>query len=57
MAHASPNGYTLLMTTNAFAINMALHRTLPYHPAKDFAPVARLITTPFMRVAHPSLNC
>jgi len=56
VAHAAADGYTLLMTTNAFAINVALHRTLPYHPARDFAPVARLITTPFMLVAHPGLK-
>ena len=56
VAHATPDGYTLLMTTNAFAINLALRRTLPYRPAKDFAPVARLITTPFMLVVHPGLK-
>jgi tripartite-type tricarboxylate transporter receptor subunit TctC len=56
VAHATADGYTLLMTTNAFAINMALRRTLPYHPAQDFAPVARLITTPFMLVVHPGVN-
>src|SRR3954451_4556034 len=56
VAHASPDGYTVLMTTNAFAINVALQRTLPYRPAKDFAPVTRLIATPFMLAAHPGLK-
>ena len=56
VAHANADGYTLLMTTNAFAINAALGRTLPYNPAKDFAAVARLVTTPFVLVAHPSLK-
>jgi tripartite-type tricarboxylate transporter receptor subunit TctC len=55
VARSAPDGYTLLMTTNAFAINVALGRKLPYDPARDFAPVSRLITTPFMLVAHPSL--
>ncbi|HEY5899395.1 MAG TPA: tripartite tricarboxylate transporter substrate binding protein [Burkholderiales bacterium] len=56
VAHASADGYTLLMTTNAFAINAALGRTLPYDPARDFAPVSLLITTPFMLVTNPGLK-
>jgi tripartite-type tricarboxylate transporter receptor subunit TctC len=56
VARSAPDGYTLLMTTNAFAINVALQRKLPYDPARDFVPVGRLITTPFMLVAHPGLQ-
>jgi len=46
VAHASPDGYTILLTTNTpHAANVALFKELPYDPVKDFAPVVRLITT------------
>jgi tripartite-type tricarboxylate transporter receptor subunit TctC len=46
VAHASPNGYTILLTTNTpHAANVALFKELPYDPVKDFAPIVRLITT------------
>jgi tripartite-type tricarboxylate transporter receptor subunit TctC len=55
VAHAPADGYTLALVTNAFAINVAYQRKLPYDPVRDFTPVSLLITTPLMVVAHPSL--
>ena len=45
-ARAAPDGYTLVSANNTtFAANPSLYRTLPFDPQKDFAPVARFITT------------
>ena len=43
VAKATPDGYTVLMTTNTtHAANEHLYRKLPYDPVKDFTPVALL---------------
>ena len=39
---APPDGYTLMVATNAHAIAPSLFRTLPYDPLRDFAPVVTL---------------
>ncbi|ANN80202.1 hypothetical protein BAU07_03350 [Bordetella flabilis] len=53
-AKASPNGYTLGVAQVA---NMALapstYRNLPYHPLKDFVPVAMLSTNYLAVVTRP----
>ncbi|HYC44465.1 MAG TPA: tripartite tricarboxylate transporter substrate binding protein [Burkholderiales bacterium] len=54
VAKAPPDGYTLLMTTNApIAINPNLDK-VPYDPMKDFAPVSQLAVLPFLLSVHPS---
>jgi tripartite-type tricarboxylate transporter receptor subunit TctC len=46
VARAPADGYTILLTTNTpHAANVALFRSLPFDPVKDFAPIVRLITT------------
>ena len=41
VAKAEPDGYTLVMASaGALAVNIHLYRDLPFHPVKDFAPVA-----------------
>jgi tripartite-type tricarboxylate transporter receptor subunit TctC len=43
-AHASPDGYTVLMTATSFATNVPLAKRLPYDPQKSFTPVALVAT-------------
>jgi len=54
VATAQPDGYSLLLATASYTINAAL-RTSPYDLRKDFAPVGRMSTSPFVLVVHPSV--
>jgi tripartite-type tricarboxylate transporter receptor subunit TctC len=55
-ARSAPDGYTLLMTSNTtHSANPHLYKTLPYDPMRDFEPVARMGTLPFMLLVTPSL--
>jgi tripartite-type tricarboxylate transporter receptor subunit TctC len=54
VAKAAADGYTFMMTTNTpQAANVSLFKKLNYDPVKDFAPVARLGTTPFVLMVRP----
>jgi tripartite-type tricarboxylate transporter receptor subunit TctC len=54
VAKSTPDGYTLLVTTNTpQAANVSLFKKLSYDPVKDFSPVARLATTSFMLMVKP----
>lgn len=49
------DGYTLLMGSNStFSVAPALNPNNPYKPAKDFAPIASIASTPFLLVVNPS---
>ena len=45
-AHATPDGYTLLLATNAWSINPTLYNKIPYDPQKDFVGVSELASSP-----------
>jgi tripartite-type tricarboxylate transporter receptor subunit TctC len=45
-ARAEPDGYTILLATNAYSVNYGLYNQLPYDPYKDFVGVSELATSP-----------
>jgi len=53
-ARAKPDGYTLMLTTTAIAVNPALFKNLPYDPFRDFAPISELVSAPNVVVVHPN---
>jgi len=55
-AKAAPDGYTLLIATNAtFALAPGLYTQLNYDPARDFVPIALVATGPSILVVNPQL--
>jgi tripartite-type tricarboxylate transporter receptor subunit TctC len=54
VAHATPDGYTLLMTVSANAINATLYAHVNFDFAHDLTPVARMGLTPFVIVVNPA---
>jgi tripartite-type tricarboxylate transporter receptor subunit TctC len=56
VAKAAPDGYTLLMATpTPMAINVKVHKQLPYDPATDFVPLAMVAGAPFVLIVNPAL--
>ena len=56
VARSKPDGYTLLMgNLGMLSANPALYAKLPFDPAKDFVPIARVVVTPLVAVVPASL--
>jgi tripartite-type tricarboxylate transporter receptor subunit TctC len=55
VARAQPDGYTLLLISAGFTINVSLYPKLPYDTLKDFTPITPVTFGPGMLVVHPSL--
>ena len=55
VAHAAPDGYTLLMGIATIVILPATTRKLPYDVLKDLVPITQAVYAPNIMLVHPSL--
>jgi tripartite-type tricarboxylate transporter receptor subunit TctC len=54
-ARSDPDGYTILLATNAYSVNYGLYNKLPYDPYKDFVGVSELASSPNTFVVRSEL--
>jgi len=49
---SAPDGYALLMASNAIAINPSLYPALPYNATRDLVPISLAVTMPVILVVN-----
>src|SRR3954466_10900350 len=54
VAHAAPDGYTILYCTNSLVVNPSLNPKVNY-TLKDFAPISQVASFPLVISVHPSV--
>ena len=54
-ARAAPDGYTLLVSSSSLVTNAAI-RDVRYDPIRDFQPITKLTTNPYILVTTPALG-
>ena len=54
-ARATPDGYTLLMMSSAYAGSVPLYK-LPYDPIRDITPIGLIADGPMLLAVHPSVK-
>jgi tripartite-type tricarboxylate transporter receptor subunit TctC len=54
VAHAAPDGYTMLLAISTNAVNQTLYRTLNFDFVRDLVPVAGVGRTTFIMTVAPS---
>lgn len=55
VARAAADGYTIMVISTGFMVNMSLYARVPYDAVKDFAPVTLVAYSPNVVVVNPSV--
>jgi len=56
VAKAAPDGHTLLLMESSSSLHKWLHKSVPYDVIVDFAPIARVATSPLILFANPAFG-
>jgi tripartite-type tricarboxylate transporter receptor subunit TctC len=55
VARATPDGYTILITSGSHTINPHVYKKLPYDALRDFTPISRIVNSSgLVLVVHPA---
>jgi tripartite-type tricarboxylate transporter receptor subunit TctC len=55
VSRATPDGYTLLLTTNSLWVGPLMSDNTPYNPARDFTPIVLATVSPNVLLVYPGL--
>lgn len=55
VAHAAPDGYTMMAISTGFMVNPSLYAKVPYDPIKDFSAVSMVAASPNVVVVNPQV--
>lgn len=55
VAHAAPDGYTIMVISTGFMVNPSLYAKVPYDPVKDFSAVTLVAASPNVVVVNPQV--
>jgi tripartite-type tricarboxylate transporter receptor subunit TctC len=55
VAKATPDGYTLMLTSNGHTIAGVINRNIQFDPVKDFAGITRVASVPLVAIVPPDL--
>jgi tripartite-type tricarboxylate transporter receptor subunit TctC len=53
VAKATPDGYTLMVTSNGHTVAGLVSKDVPFDPVKDFAGITRLGSSPLFLIGYP----
>jgi tripartite-type tricarboxylate transporter receptor subunit TctC len=55
VAKSAPDGHTLLIVSSTHVISPWIYKSVPYDPIKSFAPVSKLVDSPYVLLTNPKV--